>query len=164
MEPILEETILFGAAIALVGWVLFLLFRRQQMHLQARMKRTEVFDHLIEKFTTSQEFIEFLKTDEGKKLIEDPLKQPTNPSKAVLRFLLAGVVFAALSYAYIAHSNELNSYIHSIPDPDINEVHKVMDFHAWGTLTMALAGGMFVMAAVTKLLAKKWDINGKQSH
>ncbi len=164
MDTIHEETILLVALLALGGWVLFLLFRRQQIHLQARMKRTEVFDHLIEKFSTSQEFIEFLKTDQGKKLVEDPIGQPAHHSQAVLRFILVGVVFAAISYACIAYANNLSGYIGSVPDPDINYINKQMDYRYWGTLTMALSGGMFIMAAVTKMLAKRWKLNGSSGH
>lgn len=162
MAQVHEETFMFFFLLVLIGWVLWLLFRRHQIHLQARMKRTEVFDHLIAKFNTSQEFIEFLKTDHGKKLVEDPLGAQSNPSKTVLRFVLVGVVFAAISYASLAYANNLNSYIRSIAAPDINEIRKAMEYRYWGMLTMALAGGMFVMAAVTKSLAKAWKLNGKR--
>lgn len=160
MGTIHEETILLVAVLALGGWVLFLLFRRQQIHLQARMKRTEVFDHLIEKFSTSQEFIEFLKTDQGKKLVEDPVGQPAHHSQTVLRFILVGVVFAAISYACLAYANNLSGYIGGLSNPDINDINKEMDYRYWGMLCMALSGGMFVMAAVTKSLAKRWKLNG----
>jgi hypothetical protein len=164
MDAVHEETYMLLGLFALGGWVLYLFFRRQQMHLQARMKRTEVFDHLIEKFSTSQEFIEFLKTDQGKKLVEDPIGQPAHHSQTVLRFILVGVVFAAISIACLVYANNLAGYIKSIPDPDINYINKQMDYRYWGTLTMALSAGMFLMATVTKTLAKRWKLNGSNNH
>lgn len=152
---------MFLALVALGGWVLWLIFRRQQVHVQARMKRTEVFDHLIEKFSTSQEFIEFLKTDQGKKFVEDPLLLPqSNPSRAVLRFVQVGIVFAAISVAFLLNWLNINHYVQTATNPDINEIRKVMDYYYWAMLSLTLAGGMFLIAAVTRFLAKRWNLNG----
>ena len=45
-----EDAILIIVAPLLAGWVLWLLFKRHQLHVQASMQRYETMNRLIDKF------------------------------------------------------------------------------------------------------------------
>lgn len=153
-----EETYMFIAMVLLAGWVLWLLFRRYQMNTQARLQRTEAFNKLIEKFGTSAEFVEFLKTEQGKKFLEDPLPQHANPKKIVLRFVQMGVVLIAVGAAFMIKWNQLQEFVATQPTPvDINWINEMMDYLYFTMLSAALSVAMFVLAAITYFFSK-WMI------
>lgn len=154
-----EETYMFLAVVILAGWVLWLLFRRYQMNAQARLQRTEAFNRIIEKFGTAAEFVEFLGSEQGKKLFEPSPQQQSHPAKITLRFVQAGVILAALSIAIAFQWHMMSQYVHAQANPDINWVSKEMDLHYWMAFTIALSVGMFAVAWVTHVINKKWQNN-----
>src|SRR5712671_6589661 len=124
MDVIHEETILAVAAIALAGWIVWLFFRRYQLATQARLQRTESFNRLIEKFGSAKEFAEFAQSEEGKKLLADPVTPNPNPLSKVLRYLQAGILFILIGVAYFINASRWQFG----PAQDPNYFHKAEDF------------------------------------
>ncbi|TAK60894.1 MAG: hypothetical protein EPO24_06325 [Bacteroidetes bacterium] len=158
MDVIHEETIMFVALMGLVGWVLFLLFRRQQLTTQAKFQRIEAYNKLLEKFATAKEFAEFLDTDQGKKMLEDPMQNGTNPKKTALRFVQAGVLLAALGFGLLMMLSRVSNIVGSQVNPDINWINKEIDYFNWTWITFAMAGGCFVAGMLSYSLGKKWKL------
>ena len=78
------DLVLVPTVLLLVGWTLYLLFRRYQVTTQARLQRVESFNKLIEKFGTAKEFTDFIQTEEGKKMLVVAANKP--PAKKI-RFI-----------------------------------------------------------------------------
>ncbi len=155
-----EETYMFVALLMLLGWVLWLLFRRYQMSTQARLQRAEAFNKLIEKFGTATEFIAFLNTEQGKKFLEDPLPQQTHPKKIVLRFVQMGVILVAVAAGFMIKWHQIQEFIESqSTPPDINWINESMDYLYWTMLSAALSVAMFVLAIITYVFSKRWRID-----
>jgi hypothetical protein len=161
MEQIHEETYMFIAALALVGWILWLFFRRYQMMTQARLQRTESFNRLIEKFGTAKEFAEFAGTEEGKKLLADPVTPPPNPLTKVLRFLQAGILFILIGAAYFVNASRWQG-ITEAQSPAY--YHQSNDFMSYGTLAMLLGVGLLIVAGVTYVFVRRWHLANGSAH
>ena len=156
-----DEVLLVALMVVLGGWIAWLFFRRQQFGSEARMKRAEVFNKLLDKFGTANEFVEFMETEQGKMFLENPLPYQVGPQKVVLRFVQVGIILLALSVALIANWVRISNYVHAQSNPDINWVSKEWDYYYWWVLTLSLAVGMFIIAFVTKTLLGRWRLNGK---
>ena len=96
---ILEELVLMVAVTTLTAWILWLVFRRFQVLTHARAQRTETFNRLIDKFGTAREFVDFLQSDAGRKVLEDPIAPPTDPRTSVRRFVQGGIILLGLGPA-----------------------------------------------------------------
>ena len=149
------NAIMFAALLSLGAWIVWLFFRRFQTHTQARLHRTEVFNKLIEKFGSTKEFVDFVQTAEGKKLLEDPVAQPRNPLAKILRFLQAGILFIAIGGAYFLNANRWKD-LKEAQDP--NYYHQMMDSNYWGTLATSLGVGLLVVAGVSYLFVRHWHL------
>jgi NADH:ubiquinone oxidoreductase subunit 5 (subunit L)/multisubunit Na+/H+ antiporter MnhA subunit len=159
MDQIHEETIMFIGVLALAGWVLWLLFRRYQMNTQIRLQRTEAFNKLIEKFSSATELAEFLGTDQGKKFLEDPMPQQTHPKKIVLRFVQMGIVLVAVAAGFMIKWHQIQEFIESQSNPDMNWINESMDYLYWTMFSAALSVAMFVLAIVTHFFTRSWRID-----
>jgi CDP-diglyceride synthetase len=158
MDVIHEETIMFVALVGLFCWILFLLFRRHQLATQAKFQRIEAYNKLLEKFSTAKEFTDFLESEQGKNMLEDPFTDRTNPKKTALRFVQAGGILAALGFGLFTYLSQIETIIHSQANPDINWINKELDYTYWTWTTLALSAGCFVVALLTYTLAKKWNL------
>lgn len=153
-----SDMVVMVCVFALVGWVLYLFFRRYQTSMQVRLQTIESFNRLIEKFGTSKEFVDFVQTDEGKKLINAPAFPPANPLSKVLRFLQAGVLFVIIGVGYWVNGLRLRT------QTDPNYVHQMLDSQYWGTLALFVGVGLFVAAAISYIFVRRWNLaNGPWS-
>ena len=59
--------------IVFVGILFWYIMQRQSAFTKVRLQRGESINRLIDKFATGKEVAEFLETEQGKKLLEDPL-------------------------------------------------------------------------------------------
>jgi hypothetical protein len=148
---IIEEAIMMVTVPALAGWVLWLVFRRYQLHVHARVQRTETFNRLIDKFGTAKEFVDFLQTDAGQKLLEDPIAPRVSPMASVRRFVQGGIVLLGLGGALLLNATRLRG------ETDINFVREAMGMNYWGTIFLGGGAALMVAAMVSYVLAKRWD-------
>ena len=148
---IIEEVVMMVTVPALAGWVLWLVFRRYQLHVHARLQRTETFNRLIDKFGTAKEFVDFLQTDAGRKVLEDPIAPPVSPMSSVRRFIQGGIVLIALGGALLLNALRLRG------ETDINFIREAMGMNYWGTIFLGGGVALMIVAAVTYFLGKRWD-------
>ncbi len=148
---VLEDVVLIAVTPLLAGWVLWLLFKRHQLHTQARMQRNGTFNRLIDKFGTAQEFVDFLHTEAGRKFLEDPLTTPVNPMARVRRFVLGGVILIALGGAFFVNAFRYRGMT------DINFVNEAIGLGNWGTIFTSCGVALLVIAGLSRLMARRWD-------
>ena len=146
-----EDAILITVMPLLAGWVLWLLFKRHQLHVRARMQRNETFDRLIDKFGTSREFVEFLQTETGRKLLEDPLAEPVHPMARARRFVPGGVILIALGGAFFVNALRYRGMT------DINFVNEAIGLNNWGTIFVSGGAALLVIALLSHLMARRWN-------
>lgn len=152
----MEEAALVIAAMGLVAWMMWLVFRGHQFRHQAELKRAECLQALLEKFSTSAEFLEFLSSPNGQKVLSTPALKTLNPRKSVLRFLQSGVVLIAIGAGFLLNAFLLRH------ETDINYVRKMLDLNYWGTFSCALGIGLLIVAGISQYLAAQWGLFREQ--
>jgi hypothetical protein len=147
---VVEEAIMIVAVPVFAAWALWLVFRRYQLQVQARMQRTETFNRMIDKFGTSSEFVDFLQTETGRKFLEDPATSPAHPMAGVRRSIQGGTILFVLGGALFVNALRLRG------ETDINYVRQAMGLNYWGTIFIGCGVGLLVAAALSHALAKRW--------
>ncbi|TAM84284.1 MAG: hypothetical protein EPN47_02930 [Acidobacteria bacterium] len=128
--------------IVVVFWLVFSTFRRMKI---ARIQ-AEVHSKLIEKIGSSQEFLTFLETDSGKKLVASiGIEQPNrNPYNRILASIQAGAILVCVGIAFL---------IIGLNFPDLAEGFKVI-----GALGLALGIGFLISAGLSYRLSKNFGL------
>jgi len=147
---IVEEVVLMVAVTALTAWILWLVFKRFQVQTHARAQRTETFNRLIDKFGTSKEFVDFLQSDAGRKVLEDPIAPPVDPRASVRRFIACGIILLGLGIALLLNALRLRG------QTDINFVREAMGMNYWGTIFVGGGAALMIVAIVSHVLTKRW--------
>ncbi len=137
LTPIVAIVMVFGGTVA-VFWVVFSTIRR----LKVARVQAEVHSKLIDKVGSSQEFLTFLETDSGKKLVASiGIEQPSrNPYNRILASVQAGVILVCVSIALL---------IIGVNFPDVAEGFKIL-----GALGLALGIGFLISAGLSYRLSK----------
>jgi len=147
---IAEEVVLMVAVTGLTAWILWLVFRRFQVQTVARAQRTETFNRLIDKFGTAQEFVDFLQSDAGRKVLEDPIAPRFDPKTTVRRFVAAGIILLALGKALLVNALRLHG------QTDINFVREAVGLNYWGTIFVGGGAALILVGVVSYFMAKRW--------
>jgi hypothetical protein len=146
-----EEVVMLVMVPLFAGWVLWLVFRRYQLHVNARVQRTETFNRLIDKFGTAREFVDFLQSDAGRKVLEDPIAPRVHPMSSVRRFIQSGIILLGLGAALLLNALRLRG------ETDINYIREAMGMNYWGTIFLGGGVALMIVAVVSYFLAKRWD-------
>jgi hypothetical protein len=141
LTPIVAIIMVFGGTVA-VFWVVFSTIRR----LKVARVQAEVHSKLIDKVGSSQEFLTFLETDSGKKLVASiGIEQPSrNPYNRILASVQAGVILVCVSIALL---------IIGVNVADVRE-----GFGILGAMGLALGIGFLISAGLTYRLSKKFGL------
>ncbi len=141
LVPILAFLTIFPAIVA-IFWVVFSTIRRLKV---ARIQ-AEVHSKLIEKVGSSQEFLTFLETDSGKKLVASiGIEQPNrNPYNRILASVQAGVILLLLGVAFLVlggvYANAEEGFV------------------ILGGLGVALGAGFLISAGLSYRLSKSFGL------
>lgn len=147
MVPIFAILTIFPGTVV-IFWVVFSTIRR----LKVARVQAEVHSKLIEKFTSNQEFLAFLETDSGKKLVTSiGIEQPNrNPYNRILASVQAGVVLLMLGVAFLI----LGSVYTNAQE----------GFVIVGGLGVALGAGFLISAGLSYRLSKAFGLlDGERS-
>ncbi len=146
MVPIVAIVMVFGGAVA-VFWVVFSTIRR----LKVARVQAEVHSKLIDKVGSSQEFLTFIDSEAGKKLVASiGIEQPSrNPYNRILASVQAGVILVCVSIALL---------VIGVNVADVAEGFKIL-----GTLGLALGIGFLISAGLTYRLSKKFGLFDRNS-
>jgi hypothetical protein len=139
--PIVAIVMVFGGAVA-VFWVVFSTIRR----LKVARVQAEVHTRLIDKVGSSQEFLSFLETDSGKKLVASiGIEQPSrNPYNRILASVQAGVILLLLGIAFLFLGGHF---------ADAAEGFVIL-----GGLGVALGVGFLISAGLTYRLSRSFGL------
>ncbi len=142
---LIKKLVITGGILLLIAFWLYLRFRRWQLLREALKQRSEAFNRLLEKYGTAKEFLEFLQTDNGRKLFEDPLLLGGHPILRVLGFVQWGIISFVLGLVpYFA-------ILLGVPGVDGSDKEL-------GIALMLLGVGLLIVAVVTHYLASRWDL------
>ena len=141
LTPIVAIVMVFGGGVA-IFWVVFSTIRR----LKVARVQAEVHSKLIDKVGSSQEFLTFIDSEAGKKLVASiGIEQPSrNPYNRILASVQAGVILVCVSIALL---------VIRINFPDVAEGFKIL-----GGFGLALGIGFLISAGFTYRLSKKFGL------
>ncbi len=144
-DILIQESIMFVAVTALIGFLCWLLFRRRQNIMHLEYYRLESLNKLIDKYGSAAEFVSFMATDAGKRLLLSAEKEAPagNGKTIVLRFIQAAVMIFVLGAGFMAGSSQ---YANSTDPANIQQVY---DMEYWGLMCHMIATGLFIVATVT---------------
>jgi hypothetical protein len=157
MNNQIAEAVAAFSIFALIGWVLYLFFRRYQVTKQLQSQRIDSFNRMVEKFGNAREFIEFAQTPQGKKLLEEPVDPRPNPLNKILRFLQAGILFIMVGVGYYINAMRLADLT------DINFVNERMHSFHWGALSLCLGVGLLIAAWISYIFVQRWHLANGES-
>lgn len=148
-DILMQESIMFACMTALVGFAFWLLFRRRQTAMHLEYHRLEVLNKMIDKYGTSGEFIAFMQTEAGKRLLQQSNGSAPSGRTTVLRFVQVAVMVFVLGAGFMAASG---SYANAT---DPNDLRKALDMEYWGQMCFFLAIGLGIVAVITALFNKQ---------
>jgi hypothetical protein len=147
-----EQTIIIVVAF-FSAFVLLLLYRRYELSVKTRMLRIEYQNRLLDKFGTATEFVDFLKSDQSKKVLEDPVGTGhANPMNRVLRGVQIGLVVIIVGVGLL-----VNAWMMGSPT-DPNDLNKQKDYLFLARQCMMVGVAFFVVSGVSHVLAKRWGL------
>lgn len=149
MNEFHEETLMLIGLVAFAAWVAWLFFRRAQLAAQRSQLDLELRNRLLDKFASAQEFLEFVETEKGRKLLQGLAPPASNPLLTPMRFMQAGVLSALLGCGFYLNAGRFTGLT------DINFVNKVQDLKSWGTLFVAAGIGQVLAAAIGYEFARR---------
>jgi hypothetical protein len=136
---VMSDMVVLFASLVFLGWIIYLtvgLIRRRQ---QSAMQK-----HLLERFSSAQDFAQFIQSPAGQKYVTGFTDVVTSPRNSILSSVRTGCVLAFGGVGCIAGSNSLAPYF----------------FIGWvvGWIALTAGIGFLVSAAISYFLAKKLGI------
>ena len=139
--PIVAVPVVFSSIVA-IFWVVFSTIRR----VKVARAQAEAHSRLIEKVGSSQEFLTYLESDAGKKLVASiGIEQPSrNPYNRILASVQAGVILLLLGIAFMVLAGTFRSAVEG--------------FFILGVLGVALGAGFLISAGLSYRLSKSFGL------
>ena len=111
--------------------------------------RTEIYNKLIDKFSSAPEFIAFMQSDAGLRFIEEQAVEPSQPLTKILSSIRLGVSLALVGGGMLIVAN--------IWDRILGE-----DFYValalGGTVALTAGTGFIIAAAISYRLCRSWGL------
>jgi len=145
---ILEEVVMMIVLPALVAWILWLLYKHHELKVRVRLERAAALNRLIEKSDTTQEVVDFLKSEAGRRLFDEPTPE-ASPRPHLVRFITGGVILAMLGAAFLVSASLLTASLGT--ERDINFVREVLEKREWAILFLCLALSLWLVALIHHL-------------
>ncbi len=141
IAPLVVMVGMTGFASYIVWLVLTNRRRRETVKAQ-----TEMQTRLLEKFGSSQEMLQFLQSDAGKKFLESATIEQTKPYGRIIGGTTVGIVSATVGIAFL--------FVSEIP----SDADSVLGLSLVGGLLLALGIGFLLSSTAAYLLSKKWGL------
>ncbi|MBI5868834.1 MAG: hypothetical protein HZB43_11210 [candidate division Zixibacteria bacterium] len=151
----IQEGAMFMAIIALIAWMIYLLFRRYQVRTQESARRLDLFSKLVDKFGDSKEFVTFVQSDEGRKLLKESGVNGTSSRQTALRMFVVGALMLAVGFGFLVGAP---TYDHAT---DMNLINKSTELRIWGKLALGLGMGFVAAGLLTHYLGGEVKKGGK---
>ncbi len=148
----LAEITLMVVLPALVAWALWLLHKRHELKVRLKLERAAALNRLIDKAGTSEEVVDFLKSDAASRLFDEPA--PAAQSRThLVRFIMGGIVLAMLGAAFLMSARLAAANLGS--NPDLNFVREVVEKKEWAILFLSLALSLWLVAVVYHVATRR---------
>jgi hypothetical protein len=133
------------AGIVLLQW------RKAEIVRRTELARVQLIERLTDRFGESDEFIAFARSTEGRLLFgaRDPAAET---GRRLLLTAQAAVILAALGAAFLV------TVLTTPTNADINLIRAAEDAKYWGTVCLALAGGLGFAFWIGQDRARAWGL------
>jgi len=145
VQYIESDTLAFISVIALLGWAIWLHFRKRQRQMELKKMQLQLSTTALEKFGGANEFLAFLQSREGQAMLYDGESANTYRSKTNIRFVQAGTLLAFIGVGLFLCASRYSG----TPSRDLQEV--VVMLYLTGTVATSAGVGLYVVALVTFL-------------
>ncbi len=129
----------------LAGFIVWLVLTNRRRSETVRAQ-TEMQTRLLEKFGSSQEMLQFLQSDAGKKFLESATIEQTKPYGRIIGGTTVGIVSATVGIAVL--------FVSPIP----SDADAVLTLSLVGGVLLALGIGFLLSSIAAYLLSKKWGL------
>ena len=119
--------------------------------MEERTRSHAVVERVLDRFTSAEELLAFVRSDEGKQLLYGRKGTP-EARRTVIRFVQIGILVFSLGVAFLANAMRLAG------ETDINFIRKVEDLRYWGTASLAVGLGLLIVAALSHFMARRWGL------
>jgi hypothetical protein len=132
----LNEIFTTLALMGFAGWVIYLVFGLMRRRQQSAMQK-----HLLERFSSAQDFAQFIQSPAGQKYVTGFTDVVTSPRNSILSSVRIGCVLMFGGLGCVAGSNSIAPYFHA----------------GWimGWIVLSSGVGFLVSAVISYFLAKK---------
>ncbi len=133
---------------AMIGFIVWVVMTSRRRSETVRAQ-TEMQTKLLEKFGSSQEMLQFLQSDAGKRFLESATIEQTKPYGRILGSASVGIILFMFGLAFVV----LRGQVHGSEEA----------FVIPGVLFLALGLGFLLSAAVAYALSKSWGLINSNS-
>lgn len=144
----MSDAFMFVAVAALIGYLCWLHFRRQQQQSELKQTQLQIFEKTLEKFGNAGEFVSFMQGKEGQALLFNGKTPERARSRTVLRFVQAGSLLAVMAIGFFITAQVCQNF----PGPDARDMY--VGFNVFGLIVASLGAGLFVVALLTYIWEK----------
>jgi hypothetical protein len=143
------SAVVIGSTIIICcAWIVTVIVNsiRHRANTRARM---EIYNKLIDKFSSAPELIEFLQSDAGLRFIEEQAVEPSQPLTKIMSSIRLGVSLALVGIGTLAVSNTWSWEFG-------NELYTAVALG--GTIALTAGLGFIIAAAISFKLCKLWGL------
>jgi len=131
--------ITFPLLIAFWAWVVWIILEWRKMGQKSKLQ-----SKIVDKFTTVQEFNDFLQSQEGNKFLNFLKFNGLTPKGKILSSMSKGVILTALGISFVVIGQIFTE--------------EMKYFLAFGIVFIALGVGFLIATFISYTLSKKWGI------
>jgi hypothetical protein len=141
LAPILATATIFS----ILGWMLrtWLNHRRQVKLFQVQ---SEMHSRLLDKFGSSTELLEYLKTEAGSQLVQTASVEPTSPFRRILASIQVGIIVAMAGAGFLFLGLVID-------DPDTRNAFMIL-----AGLGLSVGIGFTLSGAAAYRLSRSWGL------
>jgi preprotein translocase subunit YajC len=145
MHYIESDTLMFVSVIILLGWIIWLQFRKRQQQTELRKLQLQFVSEALTKSPTTTEFVSFLQSKEGLAMLSDGQGPANGRSRTNIRIVQLGTLLAFVGVGFFFCA----ARYHGTPDKDLQDVLAMLNFT--GTLAISSGIGLYAVATVAYL-------------
>lgn len=146
--PVEVMWFLIVGCFTLFGMIAFIVFTVTRANTRANQLRTEFHTRMLDKFSSAPEFVAFVRSEEGRRLLEGAAMERPGDTAKLLTSIRRGILLVALGVAFLL----------TIPLFDAEADAAGLA----GLILLALGSGYLVSAVVSRRLIHAWqaELNG----
>lgn len=143
-EDIFLTIVAFPLMFAFMAWLIWVILEWFRIR-----HRSQLQNKILEKFTTVQEFNDFIQSKEGNKFLKFVSYNGLAPRQKILSSLSRGIIISFIGVSLILIGQIFTE--------------EMKYFLAFGIIIIALGLGFLVSTFISYTLSKKWGIIGKDN-